>query len=58
MALAQRLIREHQVATVPGSAFGLITGTYLRVSYGALAPETVDEGMERLVRGIKRMVAG
>ena len=56
MTLAQRLIREHQVATVPGSAFGLTEGTYLRVSYGALAPEDVDEGMERLVRGIKRVV--
>ncbi len=57
MAFAQRLIREHKVATVPGSAFGLTTGTYLRVSYGALAAETVDEGMSRLVRGIKVIVA-
>ena len=57
MAFAQRLIREHKVATVPGSAFGLTTGTYLRVSYGALAAETVDEGMARLVRGIKVIVA-
>ena len=31
--------------------------TCLRVSYGALAPETVDEGMARLVRGIKAIVA-
>ena len=66
MTLAQRLIREHQVATVPGSAFGLparrslggTTGTYLRISYGALAAETVDEGMERLVSGIKEIVSG
>jgi aspartate/methionine/tyrosine aminotransferase len=56
MTLAQRLIREHKVATVPGSAFGL-PGTYLRISYGALAAETVDEGMERLVRGIKEIVS-
>jgi len=26
------------------------------VSYGALAPESVDEGMTRLVRGIKAIV--
>ncbi len=57
MTLAQRLIREHQVATVPGGAFGLADGTSLRVSYGALAPETVDEGMARLVGGIKAIVA-
>ncbi len=53
MTLAERLIREHKVATVPGSAFGLTGGTYLRISYGALAPATVDEGMGRLVAGIK-----
>ncbi len=58
MTLAQRLIREHKVATVPGSAFGLpARARALRVSYGALAPETVDEGMARLVRGIKAIVA-
>ena len=56
MTLAERLIREHQVATVPGRAFGLTEGTYLRVSYGALAPETVDEGMGRLVAGIQTLV--
>ena len=59
MTLTERLIREHKVATVPGSAFGLARrslgegGTYLRVSYGALAPDTIDEGMGRLVDGIK-----
>ncbi len=55
MTLAERLIREHRVATVPGTAFGLTNETYLRVSYGALARETVDEGMERLVGGIKAL---
>jgi aspartate/methionine/tyrosine aminotransferase len=56
MVLAERLIREHRVATVPGTTFGLTDKCYLRVSYGALAPETVDEGMGRLVGGIKRIV--
>ena len=55
MTLTERLIREHKVATVPGSAFGLSDGTYLRVSYGALAPDTIDEGMGRLVAGIKAL---
>jgi aspartate/methionine/tyrosine aminotransferase len=53
MTLAERLIREHKVATVPGATFGLTEGCYLRVSYGALAPETVDEGVGRLVRGLR-----
>jgi len=63
MTLAERLVREHKVATVPGTAFGLPArgslgggGTHLRISYGALAAETVDEGMARLVGGIKRIV--
>src|SRR5206468_19184 len=41
MTLAERLIREHRVATVPGTTFGVEKGCYLRVSYGALAPQTV-----------------
>ena len=53
MTLAERLIREHKVATVPGTAFGLATGTYLRISYGALAGEKIDEGLGRLLSGIK-----
>jgi aspartate/methionine/tyrosine aminotransferase len=53
MTLAERLIREHKVATVPGTAFGLADATYLRISYGALAGEKVEEGMGRLVAGIK-----
>ena len=53
MTLAERLIREHRVATVPGTTFGLNDGCYLRVSYGALAADTVDEGVGRLVQGLK-----
>ena len=55
MTLGERLIREHRVATVPGTTFGLEDGCYLRVSYGALAPETVEEGMGRLVAGLKKL---
>ena len=50
--LAERLIREHRVATIPGPAFGLTTGCSLRISYGALAPDTVAEGIDRLVAGL------
>lgn len=53
MTVAQRLIREYKVAVIPGIAFGLDEGCYLRVSYGALEPETAAEGTRRLVRGLR-----
>jgi len=55
--LAERLIREHRVAVIPGTAFGMTDGCYLRVAYGALQKETVAEGIGRLVRGL-RAIAG
>ena len=53
LSLAERLIREHQVAVIPGTAFGMTDGCYLRVAYGALQKETVAEGIGRLVRGLR-----
>lgn len=53
--LATRLIREFGVALIPGSAFGLEQGCHLRLSYGALNPETAAEGIERLVRGLRAL---
>src|ERR687886_86941 len=54
--LAERLIREHRVAVMPGTTFGMDDGCYLRVAYGALQKETVAEGIERLVRGLQAIV--
>lgn len=51
--IAERLIREHLVAVIPGTAFGMTDGCYLRVAYGALQKETVAEGIGRLVRGLR-----
>ena len=56
LALVERLVKEHRVAAIPGSAFGMTQGCYLRVAYGALQPETVAEGMGRLVHGIKTIL--
>ncbi|WP_208110054.1 pyridoxal phosphate-dependent aminotransferase [Methylocaldum gracile] len=56
MMVAERLIREHKVAVIPGKAFGLETGCYLRVAYGALEPETAAEGTRRLVGGLRAVV--
>jgi aspartate/methionine/tyrosine aminotransferase len=53
LRLTERLVRDHRVAVVPGTAFGLTAGCYLRVSYGALEPATVAEGMSRLTGGLR-----
>jgi aspartate/methionine/tyrosine aminotransferase len=53
LALVRRLVSEHGVAAIPGDAFGMHEGCYLRVSYGALQKETVAEGIGRLARGLK-----
>jgi len=56
LELAERLIREHRVAVIPGSAFGLERGCHLRVAYGALQKETAQEGLGRLVQGLRAWV--
>ena len=53
--MAERLIREHGVAVIPGNAFGLERGGYLRVAYGALTTETATEGLARLARGLRAL---
>jgi aspartate/methionine/tyrosine aminotransferase len=50
------LVKEHGVAAIPGDAFGMVNGCYLRISYGALRPETVAEGVGRLARGIREIL--
>ena len=56
MRVAERLIRDHKVAVIPGPAFGMTDGCYFRVAYGALQKETVAEGIGRLVRGLKEIL--
>ena len=56
MVLAERLIREHKVAVIPGPAFGMTEGCYFRVAYGALQKETVAEGIGRLVKGLRAIL--
>jgi aspartate/methionine/tyrosine aminotransferase len=57
MRLAERLIREHKVAVIPGTAFGLTNGCYFRVAYGALEKATVAEGIGRLVTGLRSILS-
>ncbi len=56
MALTERLIREFKVAVIPGATFGVRVGCFLRISYGALDPQTVSDGINRLVRGLHAIV--
>jgi aspartate/methionine/tyrosine aminotransferase len=56
MAIAERLIREHQVAIIPGDAFGMTDGCYFRVAFGALEPSTAAEGIGRLTRGLRALL--
>ena len=53
----ERLIREHRVALVSGSSFGL-AGCCLRLSYGMLGPADLAEALVRLSRGLEQLAAG
>ncbi len=55
LTLAERLVREHRVAVIPGAAFGVLRPTLLRVSYGALTPELAAEGVRRLIDGLRTL---
>ena len=55
MELVRSLIEKHCVALIPGRAFGVQGACCLRLSYGALHPEIVTEGLGRLVEGISRL---
>jgi aspartate/methionine/tyrosine aminotransferase len=52
LTLVERLIKEHRVAVMPGSAFGATDGCYLRLSYGTVDEQTAIEGLRRLTAGI------
>jgi aspartate/methionine/tyrosine aminotransferase len=55
MEIVETLIRDHGVAVIPGSAFGVDEGCTIRVSYGSLRRESVVEGVGRLVRGLRTL---
>jgi aspartate/methionine/tyrosine aminotransferase len=55
LTCCERLIREFGVAVIPGSAFGDATGCSIRLSYGAVEQPIVEEGVRRLVAGLRVM---
>jgi aspartate/methionine/tyrosine aminotransferase len=57
MELVKKLIEEHKVAVIPGATFGMKDKSYLRIAYGALQKETAAEGIGRLVRGLREVLA-
>ena len=58
MHLVERLVREHRVAVMPGSTFGVTDHCALRVSYGPLDRDTAREGIGRLVCGLRAILKG
>ena len=56
MEIASRLIKEHKVAAVPGAAFGLTKGCYLRIAYAAPENDTLAEALDRLAGGLSQIV--
>ena len=56
MELVEALIRDHGVAVIPGTAFGMRHGCYLRVAYGALESDKASEGVARLMNGLKSIL--
>ena len=55
MTLTERLIREHRVAAIPGSAFADAAPSSIRISYGALDADSIAEGVGRLVSGLRAL---
>ncbi|MEY3544483.1 MAG: Aminotransferase class-I [Cyanobacteriota bacterium] len=53
----EQLIRQHRVALVSGSSFGL-SGCCLRLSYGMLGPAELSKALERLVAGLWSLSRG
>ena len=56
MTLVERLIREHKVAVIPGTTFGMQDGCYLRIAYGAIQKDDAAEGIGRLVKGLRAIL--
>ncbi len=56
LRVVERLVREHKVAAIPGTAFGLKKGCYIRLAYGSLAPDTAATALDRFVAGVRSFI--
>ncbi len=57
LAFSRAMVERFRVATIPGFAFGLdpALGNYQRVSFGALEPSAVSEGLDRFVAAVRAL---
>jgi aspartate/methionine/tyrosine aminotransferase len=55
LQLVKSLISDFKIAVIPGCAFGLNDGCYLRVSYGMLDGDTANIAMHRLIDGLGKL---
>jgi aspartate/methionine/tyrosine aminotransferase len=55
LQLVKSFFREFKVAVIPGCAFRLDYGCYLRVSYGMLDKDTANTAVHRLVEGLGKL---
>jgi len=55
LELVRQLVEQYKVAVIPGSTFGIKDGCYLRVAYGSLKPSTAEEGIARLIKGLREL---
>ncbi|MDA1274700.1 MAG: pyridoxal phosphate-dependent aminotransferase [Verrucomicrobia bacterium] len=56
MDLVKTLVRDHKVAAIPGTAFGIEDVCTLRVAYGALETGKATEAVGRLLQGLKTIL--
>lgn len=56
LKIVETLIRDYGVAVMPGTAFGVLQGCWIRIAYGALDQATVAEGIGRLKRGLTHLL--
>ena len=55
LQLVKALISEFKVAVIPGCAFGIDDGCYLRLSYGMLDEDTASIATHRLIEGLRKL---
>jgi aspartate/methionine/tyrosine aminotransferase len=57
MHLVRELVTQHRVAVIPGTAFGIQRGCYVRLAYGALTEATAAAGLNRFIKGMKETIS-
>ncbi len=55
LQVVEHLIRQHKVAAIPGTAFGLNAGCFIRLAYGSLSLESAATALDRFVAGVRSL---